>query len=196
MHKFIRTLAAAVALGTASVAQAAIIDFDTPVTIGIDNDTGIATYSEDGFALTGLAGGFGTIDGLGTARSPGLVLFVGNTISLMAVNGGVFSFNGLDAGTLDGGMATMLQLTGRFGGITTFTSTVNLAELASFNFSALDLNELRLSASADVVLDNLLVDGTAAIPEPGTAAMLLLGVGALIGARRRVDQKVKGKATA
>lgn len=189
MCKLIRVLAAVAALGISSIGHTAVIDFDTPVIIDVDNPSGLARYSEDGFSITGQAASFLTIDGLGTGMSPALVLLAGNTISLTGDNGELFSFMGLDAGGLDSSMAAMLNVTGLFGNLTKFSSTLTLNELGSFNFAGLGLSELRFSASADVVLDNLMLDA-AAVPEPATTAMLLLGAAALIGSRRRAGTKV------
>lgn len=189
MKKFIRLLTAAAALSCASISQAEVIDFDIPTTIEIDNESGIATYSEDGFAITGTAASFLTIDGIGTSMSPGLFLVGGDTISLRSANNGLFSFAGLDAGPFGSDLATVLSITGLFGDNTQLTTMIELADFGSYKLSGFTgLTELRFSAAADVVLDNLLVSG-AEVPEPGSVALLLLGAGAMVGARRRIKQK-------
>lgn len=200
MHTLLRTLAVALALGTSQVAGAAVINFNDPGLIEIDNDSGRATYRESGFALRGEAAGFLTIDGLGSAMSSGLVLLDGSTVSLMADGGGPFSFSRLVAGRLDAQSAATLSITGIFGDGSQQSTMFPLSGLASIPVSMwTGLTELRFAASGDLVIDDIRVDGAATeVPEPASIAMLLLGMGALLGARRvaqrgrRADRKVMG----
>jgi hypothetical protein len=191
MRKLLCTLAALVAVTAAPAASAATIDFDSPGLIEIDNSNGQATLREDGFALRGEAAGFLTIDDLGTGGSGGLVLLGGNSISLGTLDGTLFNFSGLDAGRFDSGTSAMLSLTGIFGGNTQLSTMVTLGELASLSLTDWNgLSELRLSASADLVIDNIQVSP---VPEPDTVAMLLLGLGALGALRSGPVRKVIGK---
>lgn len=184
MHTSFKAIAAALAFSAASLGHAGTIGFDTPTLIDTDSTPGLALYREAGFSIAGQPAGFLQIDGLGSAMSGALVLLSGETISLTAGNGGMFGFAGLDAGAFDTTVAAMLNVTGIFADSTVLSSSVTLAELGNFSFAGLTgLSELRLSASADVVLDNLMVSASE-VPEPGTTAMLLLGVGALVAARR------------
>lgn len=186
MHKLLRMAAVLAAATLTSTGHAGVIDFDTPTIIDIDNTSGVATYREDGVQIQGQAASFLTIDGLGTNASPGLFLVGGETIVLTAMNGSLFSFMGLDGASLDSATGATLNLTGLFGDNSTLMTSVTLSELSNFTFSGLmGISELRISASADVILDNLLVAGTE-VPEPNTAATLLLGAGLLFGMRRRV----------
>lgn len=189
MHTLFRTLAAALALGTAQYAGAAVIHFDQPGLIEIDNDTNRALYREGAFALTGEAAGFLTIDGLGSAMSGALVLLDGSVISLMRQDGELFSFSGLVAGRLDAQTPASLSLTGIFGDQGRRSETVALADLGSITLPMwTGLTELRLSAAGDLVLDDIVVGGPdgVPVPEPASIAMLVLGLGALAAIRRRV----------
>lgn len=185
MHKLLRTLTAALALSAAASGHAAVIGFDTASVIDIDNGTNLATYSEAGFAITGDAASFLTIDGIGTGASGGLFLVGGSTLSLTAQDGSLFSFSGLDAGLFGSDPAT-LSLTGIFGDSSQLSSNLALSDLGSFSFANFNgLSELRISSNADAVLDNVMT-AASPVPEPGTTAMLLLGLGALVGTRRLV----------
>lgn len=189
MKKLIRLLTAAAALSCAAFSQAGVIDFNTPAIIDIDNASGIATYSEDGYAITGTAASFLTIDGIGAGMSAGLFLVGGDTVSLRSANGSLFSFSGLDAGSFGSDLETMLTITGVFGDSTALTTMITLADFGTYALSGLTgLTELRISAAADVVLDNIRVEG-GEVPEPGSIGLLLLGAGALVAARRRAGQK-------
>ena len=184
MHKLILKLTAALAMSAATLCHAATVGFDTDNLIDIDNSSNLASYSEAGFNLTGQAASFLTIDGVGTGMSGGLVLLGGNTLRLSADNGGLFSFSGLGAGLYDPAMAAMLKVTGIFGDSTQRTSVVTLGNFGHLDFAGLNgLSELRLSANADVVFDDLMLTASP-VPEPGPAAMLLLGIGTLVAARR------------
>jgi hypothetical protein len=169
------------------VAQAGVINFDTPALIEIDNNTGIGTYSEGGFAITGLAGSFLQLDGAGTGLTAGLALFADSAVTLTSSMGAPFSFAGLDAGLSDPSAPGTLTITGFFENNTQQNLTIMLAELSRFTFTNWnDLTSLSLSASADLVVDSLVVD--ADVPEPGSIAMIALGLvalGAFRGAGKR-----------
>lgn len=191
MHKLLRTVAAALVLGASQAAGAAVINFNDPALIEIDNGTNRATYRESGFALSGEAAGFLTIDGLGSAMTSGLVLLDGYTVSLMADNGGPFSFSRLVAGRLDAQSAATLSITGIFSDGSQLSTMYPLSSLASLAVPTWSgLTALRFTADGDLVIDDIRVDGAATdVPEPASTAMLLLGMGALLGARRMAARK-------
>jgi hypothetical protein len=187
MHKLLRTLAVALALGASQAAGAAVINFNDPALIEIDNESGLALYREAGFSLSGEAAGFLTIDGLGSAMTSGLVLLDGSTVRLMADGGGPFSFSRLVAGRLDAQTAATLSITGIFGDGSQLSTMFPLSALATIPVDMwTGLTELRFAASGDLVIDDIFVDAAVtAVPEPASIAMLLLGLAALLGARRR-----------
>lgn len=190
MRKSLCMLAAVLAVSAAPAATAAVVDFNAPGLIVIDNDTNRASYNEAGFSLMGEAASFLTIDDLGSGGSGGLVLFGGNSVSIVSADRLPFNFLGLDAGLFDPNTPAMLSLTGIVGGGGQFSTTVTLGSLASLPLTDwTGLSELRLSASADLVIDNLQVSP---VPEPGMAAMLLLGMGGLLLRSAQV-RKVIGK---
>lgn len=182
MHKLILALAVALT-ATAPLAQAAVVDFNSPGVIDIDNGTGRAVYREAGFTLAGNAAGFLPLDGAGTGGTGGLLLLAGNTISIMSGTGGAFDFSALDAGRYDPGTAATLGIVGIFSDNTQQNLMLTLAGLGAQPVSTWSgLTELRFTASADVVVDNVALS---AVPEPGSVAMLVLGLGAVFGIRRR-----------
>ena len=63
MNRFLSAAALAAALCSGGAAHAGLVTFDNPGVIDIDNNTGIATYAEAGFVITGLATSFLPIDG-------------------------------------------------------------------------------------------------------------------------------------
>ena len=91
----------------AGSAQAAVLTFDDPGVVEIDN--GVATYTEAGFAISGLAASFLPID----QRLVGG--FDATPFSLMLAGGGSFSLRSLDHDFFDlgfGGAGSELTITG------------------------------------------------------------------------------------
>lgn len=189
MKKLLGALAAALVLGASPVAGAAVVNFDNPSLIDIDNGSGRAVYREAGFRLDGEAAGFLTIDGLGSAFSGALVLIDGSTVSLRAGSGSPFSFSSLVAGALDPQAGAVLSITGIFGDSSRRDTMLALADLGTATLPMwTGLTELRFTADGDLVLDDIGLDA-AQVPEPASIATLLLGIGMLAGVRRRVVRK-------
>jgi hypothetical protein len=167
-------LAAALCVGGA--AQAAVLTFDDPGVVEIENN--VATYTEAGFTVSGLAASFLPID----LRLVGG--FDATPFSLMLVGGGEFSLRSLDYDFFDlgfGDASSELTITGLLDGITVASRTVNLSGPDSLMFDAdwAKLSEVSFSGNAGFSLDN--IDALAsAVPEPGTLALgclALLGLG-------------------
>ena len=187
MHKMLRALTIAVAVGAASAAQAGTVNFDNPDVITIDNNS-IATYLESGYSITGDAAAFLPIDSIGTAMSGGLVLFANNTITLAADMARPFSFTGFDAGRYDPSSSAMLTLTGLFANNTQKAVTLSLGSLSTYAFNDFaGASGVRFMATSDVVLDTLAVQ-TSPVPEPATNAMMLAGLGVLVALRKRAQR--------
>lgn len=184
MKKLLGAFATVFALGASQLAGAAVVNFDTPALIDIDNASGRAVYREAGFALSGEAAGFLTIDGLGSGMSGALVLLDGSTVSLTADGGRAFSLAGLVAGPLDPQGAATLRLTGIFGDNSQLSALLALSQLGTVAAPMwTGLTELRFMAAGDLVLDDIRLDA-GQVPEPASVALLLLGTGLLFGARR------------
>lgn len=183
MYHYLRMFALALAVAASPFSQAAVVNFDDPGVIEIDNDNDRAVYQEAGFLLTGSAAGFLPIDGIGSGGSGGLVIFAGNTLSVRASDGSAFNFSALDAGSFDASGSADLGITGLFADNTRSNLMLTLGSLGTLPLSAWNgLSELRLTASADLVIDNLAVSP---VPEPGTVAMLVLGLAGLGALRHR-----------
>lgn len=118
-------------------------------------------YSDTNFALTG--GGVFSLSTLDLAFGP-------------FNHGGSRSDTTLVTGTLAGGGALTTTLTV---GPQFQTYTLNWANLTSINFGELQNN------SEYLAFDNINYSTAAAVPEPGTWALMILGFGAIGGAARR-----------
>jgi len=180
MKKLLTSLACAAALSLTAGAQAAIVTFDSPGVIDIDNTTNVATYHEAGFRFAGDAASYLPIDGIGSSGTGGLLVFANSTLTFTA-GGGLFSLLALDYGLFDPQATGMLDIHGIFGDNSQLTETRQLGNLPGFSFQGWsNLKEVSFSANADFVLDNV-----SAVPEPGSMALLLAGLPVLALARRR-----------
>lgn len=184
MRKLLTAMACAAALCLGSAAQAAVLNFDDPGVIDIDPMTGIATYTESGFTISGPAASFLTLGGQLVGTDPP------TPIALKALSGGRFSLLALDYAFFDLGGAPapgMLLISGILDGMTVTTQLLSLGDAASFTFGASwrGLTEVDFQGSLGFALDNISL-----VPEPGT---LLLANGALLllalGARRRPERR-------
>lgn len=122
-------------------------------------------------------------------------------ITITRSDGGLFTFNGLDLtyafndqnAFFDGGLASFT-----FNGGTSVQTRAfdNIAGFQTFNFNQAGLTSVRISGDSPFAIDNVRLTSTAAVaavPEPGTWAMMLLGFGAvgLSMRRRRTGATVK-----
>ena len=177
-HLSILALAATLSFGGA---QAGVITFDDPGAIVIDDTTNVATYSEAGFAISGDAASFLTLDG-------GLVGFSGAPLTLKPEGGGLFSLLGQDFEFFDIGFGELpgeLSLTGLLDGVPVASVSFALGGPASASFGSdwARLTEVSFSAGSAFRLDNIAANG---VPEPGSAALAALALlGLATQARRR-----------
>ena len=185
MKKLIAAASWAAALCLGSAAQAAVVTLNDPGEIAIDAGTNVATYTESGFALSGPAASFLTIDNSLLGGIDGTTPF-----SLRRVGGGAFSLASFDYAFFDLGFGAgpgTLSVTGLFNGVQVAAQTFALGSLASASFGAAfaNLTGVDFSGTTGFTLDNLNVQA-AAVPEPSTVVLTALGlIGVAFGARRR-----------
>ena len=171
---------AAAALSLSVGAQAAILTFDAPALIDIDNNTNLATYAESGYVLSGQAGSYLPLDAIGNAATGGLFLVANSPLMLTASGGGLFSLLGLDHGLLDPQSMGALTVEGLLNDNSLLQAMIPLGDLTGFQFQGWSgLRSVTFSATADLVLDNI-----NAVPEPGTGALVALAFSGLILGRR------------
>ncbi len=181
MQHALSRLSCAAALTLAIGAQAAIVSFDAPTQIDIDNNTNVASYQESGFVLSGQAPSYLTLHTIGSAGSGGLFLVANSPLMLTTAGGGLFSLLGIDYGLFDPDGAGVLTIEGLLNDNSLLNAMLALGGLASFQFQDWSgLKSVTFSATADLVLDNI-----NAVPEPGTAALAALAFSGLVLVRRR-----------
>lgn len=181
---------AASLLCAAPFARAVTIDFgNTP------NTFPLTTYTEDNFQFTVLSGNQWAIANFVGNPPSALVagfsgpIGTGDTISVMQLGGGLFTFASLDfASIADGSQTDGVSLIGFVNGVQTqIYSNLNTSNDSFQTLNPLFLapiDELRIvgasQAQASLILDNFVFNAVgAAVPEAGSSA-LLFGV-ALVG---------------
>ncbi|MBC8058084.1 MAG: PEP-CTERM sorting domain-containing protein [Rhizobiales bacterium] len=184
MRKLFTALLCAAAFCTANAAHAAVLNFNDPGEIVIDNDTFIATYTESGFAISGAAATFLPLDSALVGGIDGSTPF-----SLKDAGGGSFSLLSLDYGFYDlgfGAAAGMLSVTGLLNGLQVASQMFSLGAGAMGSFGAAfgNVTEVTFSGTSGFSIDNVNVTP---VPEPETVALMALGLLALgWRVRRRV----------
>ena len=190
MKRLLSAMALAAALCAGGAAQAAVVTFNNPGVIDIDNNTGVATYTEAGYKIVGAAAAFLTIPD----PSLGEVLVGGSDttpFSLMSATGAAFALLALDYAFYDlGSSPGVLSVLGFSNGVQVASRALTLTGInalahINFNSSWINVNEVRFSGSSGFALDNI-----SAVPEPGTlalttGALLVMGTGMGFIRRRR-----------
>jgi len=212
MRKLI--LAAALLLLPAAVsAQSTTIDFSS---LAFNGDTasgprGVASpLNLNGYTLTA-TDPFGlppilvySSQSTNSADPGGAAIFANRNetgITITRTDGGLFTFNGLDLtyayndqnSFFAGGLATFTF----DGGASVLTRSFdNLAGFQTFDFDIANLSSVRISADSPFQIDNVRLTAAAAVPEPGTWAMMLIGFGGIGAAMRSSRRRTIKLATA
>lgn len=173
--------------------NAAVIDFNSLTGSG-DVYRG-QSYQEDGFQLDTTGNFYSLHSGLGYDGTPS---FFNNTVNgvttLKNISNAVFSLDSIDLDSLNGGYTVTVTFIGTLlNGSTTTTSfqTNDTAGMQTFTFGSSFDNVRSVAwtqASPYHSFDNIVVNA-AQVPEPGTMAMLGLGLLAFTTARRKSAKK-------
>jgi hypothetical protein len=184
MKHVLTLVACACTLYAAGTAHAALLTFNDPGVITIDNNTGVATYTEAGYKVVGPATSYLTLD---SALVGG---FDSTAFSLMSLDGGAFALQSFDFAFYDLGLAPgILSVVGLRNGAQVISTSVSLTQPGSVFFSTgsawANVTQVSFSADSGFSLDNI-----SAVPEPGTfalaaSALLVMGTGMGILKRRR-----------
>lgn len=187
MSTNLRVLACTLALCATSAAQSTVITFDDPGVIEIDNNTGVATYTESGYTISGAAASFLLLP---NAESPAFVAGFDTSFTILAAVGGApFSLTSLDYAAFDLGAGAQgnLTLVGLFNGSPVVLQVLDLGAPASVSFGSTwaQLTSVGFSSTGGYSLDNI---NLSAVPEPSQLALVSFGLAAALGvaaARRR-----------
>jgi len=183
------------ALLSASVANAATITFGNTVN---DPFLPTETYVEQGFQFTVVSGSQWEISSVvgnppsALSEGAGAAGSIGNTISVVRVGGGLFTFASVDFSSWAGALSDGVDLIGLVGGnpiqsLTGLDSSQFAFQTQNSGFT-LPIDELRITISSigdfGLSLDNFVLND-AAIPEPASIVLLGAALAGLAAGRRR-----------
>lgn len=181
MKKILACVACAAALGAAPLAPAAVLTFNNPGIVEVDNTTNIATYTEAGLNIAGDAATFLPLDNIGAGGSGGLYVEPNSTLRLFSETG---SFDLLSAtfGAFDAGVTGLLNISAG-----SMSQVIQLGALTSFSFFGFtNLQQVTLTSNIAFILDDLTIDlAGAAVPEPASLGLAGLALAGLMAVRRR-----------
>jgi len=185
-------LAAGLSLGTSGASATALgfeglPDFDVPAGL----------YVESGYNLSIAGTMFSELDNgtLGAREVEGLCCASGGVLTITQAGGGNFQFASVDMELEYGGPLALLTLQGYLDGVLQATDVLNTVGFLSYSttfailLAGVTIDELRITAQRDfdagMSFDSLVLNSVAAVPIPSSLALLGLGLGALVGARRK-----------
>lgn len=166
------------------------------ITFGNAGTTQLTTYSEAGYTVAQTSGDIYTGAGFGRP-APSLFGYQGG--SFQVTGAGLFTFGGFDGGS--GALSQQTQTFNVIGYLgstslfnTTYTRTggIGFQSFASNSAASIDRLVFNLSStnSTSYNVDNIVVNGVAAaVPEPATWMMMIVGFGAAGYALRRRHNK-------
>ena len=185
-------LAKHVGLGVFLLLAGAVPATAATITFGGAGQGQLNTYSEAGFTIARTSGDVSTGAGSGNP-APSLFGFDGGTFQVTGA--GLFTFGGFDGGS--GALSSQTQtfnVVGLLGGVSLFNTTYTrngafgFQTFASNSAASIDRLVFNLSSTngTSYNVDNIVVNGiAAAVPEPATWAMMLVGFGLAGSAMRR-----------
>ncbi len=191
MRGILTTLAVSASLAAGSASAATITFSDLS---GSNGSSFTSPYSEAGFTVSYVSGNLRTAKAFG---NPTPALFFNDTATF-DISGGLFSLSSFDGAIASRFGNVTYAITGYLNNILTFSQSITtnsqtFSTLATSSgqqtFDRVRFAMSTTSSSANI--DNINVSAvSAAVPEPATWALMILGFGAIGGAMRRLRMVV------